>query len=483
METISSNSLNKTPVSSALPYVLIKDCNYADTRHWNRFVHSVGMYEQLIHLQEIQDISLPTKAHLERVHLELQIRIHEVEESLSKFYFDDAHFAQEDLPPAIRAASDRFRKFLRQFYEKDYQNWPIKSGKPGLWLDRSIVNRLQTDFSALYEYIVDRNVMWDDDKDDDRKRPNLLKSANSFNFGLDAEDFRMLLGVFQNFDCRLNTSNIPHPYPLLPPSVPAPPVMKKSVFRGKKTDKVRESRVIHAYAEASNASRIGIEYATNSLVKAFVQFEKSDYPGDVDPREARREHWIIIYCVLQTLAGISVDVPHLSFKDDVTYFLNVRLSGLPPWDPTGKVFEDVGREQSHCWTTAESWSEGHYERWTSPKIPPYIETDGHESYNSRPLSPEMQIHPLSPISQSSFTFFDSNRHTPMGEQDANESNHYSWGDSTTDAGTSPDYSLPPKYLPFPAKFAATAGISRHDALPIRSGRALDRDSQSQRTRR
>lgn len=460
---------------------------HTDGEGLNSFVHSVGMYEQLSQLQEIEDISLPTQAHLNRVNLELQVRVHEVEECLNTFYFDDAHFAQDDLSPTIRAASDRFRKFLKQFYEKEYQNWPIRRGQTGLWLDRRIVNRLQEDFNALYEYTVDRNVRWDDDdENDNRRRPNLLKSANSLQFGLDAEDFRMLLGVFQNFDCRLNTSNIPHPFPLLPASIPAPAATKKSVFRGKKQHKVRESRIAHAYAEASNAFQMNRAYATNGLVKAFVHFEVSDHPGDVDPREARRERWIIIYCVLQTIAGISVDVPNLSFKEDLSYFLNARLHSLPPWSPTGKTFLDASREQSHCWRTAETWADGHYERWISPKTPSYSDTRSERTYDSRPLSPESQNYPVSPASRaSSFNFFDSNHHTPVGEVEASEADQSNWCDSVTETSMDPGWSLPHEYDCLPAKFAATAGIEQYSTqvLPIRSGRVPNRDLHAQRARR
>ena len=168
------------------------------------------MYEELCDLQESEDISLPTKAHLNRAHLELQVRIQEVQDHLTTFYFDDAHFAQEDMQSSIRTASNRFRKFLVQFYEKVYKSWPIK-GRSDSWINRDIVHHLQKDFSALYEYSVDRNVKWHDHVENgDRQRGNLLKSINSSSFGLDAEDHRML-GVFRNIGCRLMAANIPHP--------------------------------------------------------------------------------------------------------------------------------------------------------------------------------------------------------------------------------------------------------------------------------
>lgn len=441
----------------------------------NSFVHSVGMYEQLSALQESADISLPTTAHLNRAHLEVEARIHEAEDRLSMFYFDDAHFSQEDMSPTVRAASVRFRKFLRQFYEKEYQTWPIRRGQVGLWLDRIAVGRLQGDFNALYEYIVDRKVEWSgEDESEDRKIRTLLKSVDALNFGLDGEDVRML-GVFQNSDCRLNASHIPHPYPLLPTSVSAPPPVKKSVFGGKKKDKVRESRIAHAYAEASNASELNREHIQNDLLKAFVLFEKTDQPGDVDPREARRERWIIIYCVLQTLAGISVDVPNLSFNGDVDYFLNTRLQGLPPWSPTDKIFIDASREQSHCWMTARTWARDHSERWASPnRSNSYARSDAISQ--SRPLSPESQ--------SDSATFFDSNRNTTYSELEALEA--YQKGDyhPVVQRGQSPD-GTPPEYLVMPSKFAAVAGINRYTTkpLPVRPNQGSKRDLEARRSMR
>ena len=373
---------------------------WSEDVRWNEgwreaFVHSVGMYERISQLQESADISLATNAHLQRAHLELQARVQEVEAVLSKFYFDDAHFAQEDLSPSVRAASDRFRKFLRQFYEKEYHSWPIRKGQQGnpLWLDRAIVGRLQDDFSALYECFVNRNVVWNDEDDtEDRKARNWLRSTNHLNFGLDGEDYRML-GVFRNLESRLIASHIPHPYPLLPNSVPASPPAKKSRFRGKKIDRARESRVAHGYAAASNMHQLSREHAKNGLAQAFIHFEKNDNPSEVDPREARRERWIIIYCVLQTLASLSVDVPNLSFKGNVSYFLNASLHGLPPWNPTEQIFADAVREQSHCWLAPEIWEEEQHDRWApsgTKSISSFRRSESSATYDSRPLSPESE---------------------------------------------------------------------------------------------
>ena len=414
------------------------------------------MYEELSHLQESADISIPTTARLNQAHPESQARIREAEASLSTFYFDDAHFSQEDLSPTVRAASDRFRKFLRHFYEREYQTWPVRRGKPGLWLDRIIVGRLQEDFSALYECIADKTTEWnddDDDKSEDRQKRALLRSINSLNFGLDAEDVRML-GVLRNLDCRLNASHIPHPYPLLPTSVPAlPPPAKKPAFGGKKKDKARESRSAHAYVEASNASRLSHQHAHNDLLEAFTRFEIGDQPGNVDPREARRERWIIIYCVLQTLAGISVDVPHLYSNGDVSYFLNTRLQDLPPWSPTDRIFMEASREQSHCWKTARISASDHFSSTRSNSYP-----KSETTAQGQPLSPESL--------SDTYTFFDSKRDTNYEELEAIEMSQKAGFSPVPETEIGLGRSLPPDYASVPSKFAAVAGIDRYATKPL-----------------
>ena len=417
------------------------------------FVHSVGMYEDLHERQESADISLATMAHLERAHLEVQARVREAEDSLTAFYFDDAHFAQEEESPTIRAASVRFRKFLRNFYEKEYQSWPVRRERRGLWLDRIIVNRLQEDFNALYEYLVDRKVEWNGGHEsEDRQNRVLLKALNAQSLGLDGDDLRML-GVIINLDCRINAPHIPHPYPLLPPSISEPPVAKKSVFGGKKKDKTRESRMAHVYAEASNASLLNITHTDNDLLEAFVRFEKADQPSDIEPREARRERWIIIYCVLQTLAGVSVDVPDLSFTRGVSYFLNARLQGLPLWSHTDNIYVDASRDQSHCWTTARTWFGDHLERWTLQSGSSSYGTSESNS-QSWPLSPELL--------PDTYTFSDSNRGTIYNELEAHNGGLF----PATEASLIPDPDLPHEYPVVPPKYAATVGADRHIAKPL-----------------
>ena len=396
---------------------------WSEDVRWNEgwreaFVHSVGMYEQLNGLQESADISLPTKAHLDRKYLELQVRIQEVQDCLGKWYFDDAHYALVDEPRSARQASERFRKFLKQHYQKEYENWPLKKGSEAgnLWLDRKVTLRLQEDFGALYEHLVDRNVTWTDEGESEERqghdqRKVLLKSSSE-NFGLDGDDDRMLR-VFRNLDCRLNApDNIPYPYPLLPASLPPPTDRKKGLFHKDKTkDRMRESRLAHVYNASSNSSLLGREYAFNTLMKAFVTFEKTDQPDVVDPREARRERWIIIYSVLSILANISVDVPNLSFKSNVDYFLNTHLDGLPPWCPEEKVFLEPSRQQSQCYTSPLTWQDDTYEHRTGPRGSIGHRSESSEnSYNTRPLTPDSDSFSFKPAASVTSSFGFSTKH-------------------------------------------------------------------------
>lgn len=68
---------------------------------------------------------------------------------------------------------------------------------------------------------------------------------------------------------------------------------------------------------------------------------------------------MLLYGVLQVLATLSVDVPDLCFSDGVSYFVNARLKGTPPWEGGAEaVFEEASHKASYCWKTTESWGKG-----------------------------------------------------------------------------------------------------------------------------
>ena len=322
------------------------------------FVHCSGMYTKLRELPEIRDINPVSRTLLEHSHLELQARIQVVEDRLSSFNFDDMWSLYTNQRPAARASFEHFRGFLVQFYERAYKIWPPRGAQTGdgSWLTRTLVCRLQDDFGALYDYYVDRNVVWAETKEPgERHRVMMRKKNGTFNRinndGLD------LAKLFVHFDHKHKFPHIPHPYPLLPDSMPvgdpknAQP--KQSLFTSKA--KAIEKHIIHSYAIASNALLVGPKVATNSLVEAFQRFEKTDHIGETDPRDARKGRWIFLFGILQVLSHVSVDTPDLWFTNDVPYFLMPRLKGNPPWAMEAEnVFQEASPTASHCWRVSKS---------------------------------------------------------------------------------------------------------------------------------
>ena len=298
------------------------------------FVHCSGMYTKLRELPEFRDISHVSRTLLERSHLELQARIQVAEDRLSTFNFEDMWPSHTNHRSAARASFDYFRQFLLQFYEKAYKNWPPRGVKnsDGNWLTRTVICHLQEDFGAIYDYYVDRDVVWAETKEPCERYRIMVRKKNGAvikinNDGLD------LAKLFVNFDNERKHPHIPHPYPLLPRSMPVGDTgkaqQKQSLFTSK--TKALEKQIIHAYSIASNALLLGPDVATNSLVEAFQRFEKTDHLGETDPRDARKGRWILLFGILQTLSQVSADTPGLWFKDDVSYYLMPRLKGTPPW--------------------------------------------------------------------------------------------------------------------------------------------------------
>lgn len=51
----------------------------------------------------------------------------------------------------------------------------------------------------------------------------------------------------------------------------------------------------------------------------------------VNTHDARMGRWLIIYCMLQMLSRLAVDIQGLWYTSGVPYFLNCDVAGCPPW--------------------------------------------------------------------------------------------------------------------------------------------------------
>ena len=319
------------------------------------FVHCSGMYAQLRSMPEFRDVSHTSRTLLERAHLERQVRVQEAEDRLCTFDVNDIWPDNSQHYRAARTSFEHMRKFLREYYQKAYKYWPPKATKEGedVWLTRTIVTRLQTDFDRLYDYLVNQDIVWTSLKYPNEHSLGLVCSKSKPSAGIGDDNF--LAECIKKFDQRHKNTSIPHPYPLLPSTLtsedPAK-LHKPSLFNSK--SKALEKRIALAYSEAANIPKLqkASDFASNALVDAFIKFEQSDNPSEVEPRAARKGRWMMLYGVLQGLSKVSVDTPDLYFAGEVAYFLNPRLKGTPPWSygsNQAQVYEEAHSKLAHCW--------------------------------------------------------------------------------------------------------------------------------------
>ncbi|AEO68104.1 uncharacterized protein THITE_2035131, partial [Thermothielavioides terrestris NRRL 8126] len=350
------------------------------------------MYSELESCADFSHVSPLTRALLERASLETQLRIQAAEERLAAFEYGDmwpaavaitASTSGPVVAAPAKAAMDRLQQFFVRYYTREFGSWPPLSSQSAVaaapkvvggraedtWLTRTVAQRLQKDFAALYDYLVNRDIIWDESEARPSRKWMMISESGNRGFEADTPDLPMT-DMLVEFDNKHRFPHIPHPYPLVPESIPSLPVIS-TAGSGSSTSGIfgggdgsgrvgaAERRIQLAYTEATNVFTLGTTFSHSTLVDAFSKFEKADCIGEVDPSTARRGRWVLIYGVLQTLATVSVDAPNVRYKDGVAYHLSPRLKGvkIPPWK-TGAAGPDpheATHEQSHCWTVPASW--------------------------------------------------------------------------------------------------------------------------------
>lgn len=252
-----------------------------------------------------------------------------------------------------------------------------------MWLTRTVAQSLQRDFGALYDYLVNRDIVWDESETRSSRKWMMVSRSGNRAFDPDSPELPMT-DMLIEWDNRSRFPHIPHPYPLVPESIPsraAPSFSLPSRDKGSKkaekekekllrngstvstNDRLLERRVQLAYTEATNIYILGSEFTNTPLIDAFVKFEKTDHhtTAGVDPCIARRGRWILIYCLLQTLATVSVDAPSVRYRDNsVAYHLSpcLKATRTPPWKGVMTHAAEAGPELSHCWVVPRTWTSG-----------------------------------------------------------------------------------------------------------------------------
>ena len=320
------------------------------------FVHCCGMFAELQGLPEFGDVSDASCKMLENSVRDLQARIESAEERLARFTFDNMWPQDSPKRDPGRVNHQQCAHFFRQFYEKQHKRWPPKQTQQnlGYWLTRDMVLYLQRDFGALYDYLVDRNIGWDE-KSGSKEEPRGMVDNAGKAITESTTSHRSLGEILCHFDRKYKYPHIPHPHPLLPNPIPGNgnSTQKKEGLFSSRSKNV-EDRINREYVEASNYRLLPKVITNNPLVEAFIRFEKTDMAGHADVREARLGRWTLLYGILQVLATVSVDTPNLFSKNGASYFLNPSLKGSPPWKTdSGNSLEAASPRGSYCWTTQQ----------------------------------------------------------------------------------------------------------------------------------
>lgn len=324
------------------------------------FVHCVGMLDMgLQTITEWRYISSHTKMFLSNASMETEERIHRAQAWLTSFDFSEMWPVTAPTNSVARGCFDRLRKWFCKYYENAFLHWPPSN--EGTWLSRDMVSRMRNDFYGLYDYLVDRDIIFDGAE----YRPGqkwAITSRSGQNFRADTFELPFT-DMLLTFDNRNDFPHIPHPYPITPPSVPTASKPKSSPFNLAKKSPLSSADLVAqnrrktlSYGEASNVYVLRDQYMHTDLVTNFIRFEQSDNIETLDPFEARRGRWLLIYGILQVLATVSVDSPNLRYKEGAQYHLNPQMKGIVPWAERGAPpEEEASHNRSHCWTVPATW--------------------------------------------------------------------------------------------------------------------------------
>ncbi|KAF2709847.1 hypothetical protein K504DRAFT_455507 [Pleomassaria siparia CBS 279.74] len=326
------------------------------------FAHLAGiMSPQIEELPDFKRLSIGTRRNLGISAKTLQLRVMETEEKLGAFDFSDLwENAIKAAGGAVNQSYQAFRQFLISYYTKIYGNWPPIQGKT--WLNRRIALGLQEDFGALYDYLVDRDAVWDSREERPGKKWEMANKK--------VEDFRAdlpdlsITDMLVTFDNRHGYLHIPYPYPLLPREVPGvkKTVQKKSLFGGLKKSKADTTQDAKAhlqlsivFSDATNINKPDFSINGSTFIDAFERFELTTDLKSLTPREARLGRWVLLYGTLQVISTLAVDNDDLKWTNGVRYFLCSDLKRCPEW-VTHNSPRHTEAIQLRSWCWQRSWA-------------------------------------------------------------------------------------------------------------------------------
>ncbi|KAL7935329.1 hypothetical protein V8C35DRAFT_299175 [Trichoderma chlorosporum] len=354
------------------------------------FAHAAGKYSAIMDLRLplFQLVTPITRQRLERAHLDLVNRQHNVNEHLEQFEFPSlfAGIANSSSIPELkqvrfkiwRNSFNKMRQFVLNYYKTAFGSWPPKaSSKKNPFaesgLNRIVLKTLYSDHCALYDLLVDRNSLTSRIIDE---VPTLSNEADE-----------MMTSALRNIESEFDRSRPPvlPPIPFDLPLIPSMTAILETYNslspkeQAKFDKRVKEPEMLLVLNGAYN-------YDTSSIrlpfLDSFKEFEAREAKGKTaqDLIDQRIGYFLFLYVVLQSLPSLVVDAPDLKFAEGVEYFLCQPPIGNPPWVDDKQVrkmwYEVAGGggyvelsadavmfsveaiyHRSHCWLAAKIWEE------------------------------------------------------------------------------------------------------------------------------
>jgi hypothetical protein len=232
------------------------------------FVHLAGvMIPELEEVPEFRRLAIVTRRNLGIAAKTMKLRVMEAEEKFSTFDFGDLWGDMSrviDRP--VYQSYEVFRQFLVNHYVRIYGAWPSPSNNS--WLNRKLILRLQEDFGSLYDYLVDRNVVWNPLEERASRKWEMAHRVNP-SFKADVPELG-LTDMLVAYDAKFGYTHIPHPYPLLPMHMPKPAKDRNkkgflsSLKKEKSKDATKEAKahlqLSILFSDATNIEKLDINF-------------------------------------------------------------------------------------------------------------------------------------------------------------------------------------------------------------------------------
>ncbi|KAH7163180.1 hypothetical protein B0J13DRAFT_491767 [Dactylonectria estremocensis] len=374
------------------------------------FAHAAGKYSAILDLRLplFEQVSPQTRQGLERAHLDLVNRQHNVNVHLEQFEFPAffSGIAASTSTPELRQVRfkvwrnsfNRMRHFVLGYYKSTFGNWPPKaSSKKNPFsesgLNRLVLKVLYSDMCALYDLLVDRT----------NRTSRVMDEVPTISAATDEMTSSALRNILSEFD-RSKPPVLP-PIPYDTPKIPSPAAVLETYNSLSTKKQIKFDKNIKEH-ELSLILNKAYNYDTNSLrlpfLDQFKEFEQREARGKMsqDFSDQRYGYWLFLYAVIQSLPVLVVDAPGMSHTEGVEYFLCEPPMGNPPWMGDRQVrkmwYEVAGGgglvelstdavlfsveatyHRSHCWLAAKQW-------------------EGHEGDLMPPPPPELPMSPLEP---------------------------------------------------------------------------------------